>query len=282
MTPTTHALPCHFLEGEYTTAVAERYRDQVSPGPPSVSDTEAQIKASPITITAETQTPILTYAEAATQSAPPPRLKGKGKGKESQLPAPKIHLDRLAHIQAGLSYTLQGIEEKRLAAGPLKALGKTSSLVILTPHPGYNQYEDADKLAAFSSARGPSVSSSSMVTEGDIRQASKAYRSKALTAKGFGVVEPTRTISIHMATNGKRPPEILASISKSEPSACQCGRHSQDGRHITLDCLDFRDQRAALGSIKDWEDLDRLIWIQEEDGVNMMRWRLSSVSSTGR
>ncbi|KAF8436462.1 hypothetical protein BGX38DRAFT_1333018 [Terfezia claveryi] len=42
---------------------------------------------------------------------------------------------------------------------------------------------------------------------------------------------------------------------------------------ITFDCLDFNEQRAALGSIKDWEDLDRPIWIQEEQVIHKTKYQ---------
>lgn len=58
----------------------------------------------------------------------------------------------------------------------------------------------------------------------------------------------------------------LYKIGKADSSTCHYGHHTQDGRHITFDCPDHNSQRAALGSVKDWEDLDRLIWIQEEEG----------------
>lgn len=69
-----------------------------------------------------------------------------------------------------------------------------------------------------------------------------------------------------MAENRQRAHKYwLHRIVKSDTCACQCGHHTKDGRQITFDCPDFGDQGAALGNIKDWEDLDCPIWIQEVD-----------------
>lgn len=57
----------------------------------------------------------------------------------------------------------------------------------------------------------------------------------------------------------------LHKIGKAESDGCPCGHHiQQDGRHLTFDCPQFQEQRQAMGSIKDWEDPDRPIWIKKE------------------
>ncbi|KAF8437040.1 hypothetical protein BGX38DRAFT_1262316 [Terfezia claveryi] len=58
----------------------------------------------------------------------------------------------------------------------------------------------------------------------------------------------------------------LHKIGKSDSSVCPCGHQTQDGEHLIFHCPDISEQRTALGSIKDWEDLDRPIWVKEEDG----------------
>lgn len=109
----------------------------------------------------------------------------------------------------------------------------------------------------------------SVVMEVGIRMLSKeqaAQRSSARTAPGFGVRRPEWNRHAMSAYTWLRTDKGPQKHWLHKSSTCQCGHHTQDGRHITFDCPNFRDQRAALGSIKDWEDLDRPIWIQEEEG----------------
>lgn len=51
---------------------------------------------------------------------------------------------------------------------------------------------------------------------------------------------------------------------KADSSACECGYYTESGHHVTFNCPIYHEQRQALGNIKEWEDLDRPIWIKEE------------------
>ncbi|RPB27262.1 hypothetical protein L211DRAFT_866125 [Terfezia boudieri ATCC MYA-4762] len=131
--------------------------------------------------------------------------------------------------------------------------------------------EEADKPAAFASALGQFSLQEQTVTEGGIRQASKDLCSKARTAPSFGVRRPEWNccaLSAYTWPRTDRGPQKywLSQNWQSRAAESSSCPHTQDGQHITFVCPVYNDQRSALGGIKDWEDLDRPIWIKEEEG----------------
>ncbi|KAF8451226.1 hypothetical protein BGX38DRAFT_1269491 [Terfezia claveryi] len=112
-----------------------------------------------------------------------------------------------------------------------------------------------------------------IVTEGGIRQALKATRSQARTVAGFAIRRTAwnrHALSTFTWCRTDKGPQRawLHKIGKAESSVCPCVHHTQDGWHLVFVCPLLHAYRQALGSIKDWEDLDRPIWIEEEEEDN--------------
>lgn len=144
-----------------------------------------------------------------------------------------------------------------------------TSISWVRSHIGVKGNEEADELAALASARGQFIVQEPLVTEGGIRQASKASRAKCRTAPGFGVRRSDwnrQALSAYTWLRTDRGPQKswLHKIGKSETSLCSCGHHTENGHHLTFECPLFLEQRKTLGNVRDWEDLDRPIWVKED------------------
>lgn len=144
------------------------------------------------------------------------------------------------------------------------------ALLILQLHIGIEGNEEADRLAAFASALGQISLQTSLVTEGGIRQLSKAQRSRAKTASGYGVRRPEwnrHAMSAYTWLRTDRGPERqwLHKIGKEGQQHANAVTKHKSGRHIVFDCPEYSEQMKALGNIENWEDLDRPIWIAEEE-----------------
>ncbi|KAF8422182.1 hypothetical protein EV426DRAFT_706328 [Tirmania nivea] len=122
-----------------------------------------------------------------------------------------------------------------------------TNIAWVRSHIGIPGNEVADKKAAFSSTLVPT----------ELKGDTASWNRHALSAYTW------------LRTDRGPQKQWLHHIGKADSAACTCGYHTQDGTHLTFNCPDFQPQRTALGSIKDWEDLDRPIWIEEEDGE---RW----------
>lgn len=145
-----------------------------------------------------------------------------------------------------------------------------TSVSWVRSHIGINGNEEADRLAAHASALGQFTVQEPTVTEGGMRQASKTLRSRARTAPGSGVSRcewNRHALSAYTWLRTDRGPQKwwLHKIGKADTSSCQCGHHTENGHHITFECPLYHIQRQAMGNIKEWEDIDRPIWIKEED-----------------
>ncbi|KAF8415586.1 hypothetical protein EV426DRAFT_663716 [Tirmania nivea] len=139
-------------------------------------------------------------------------------------------------------------------------------------HIGIEGNEKADKLADFGSALGQVSLSQPVITEGGIRQLSKASRSQHRTVRSFGIRRSAwnrQSLSAYTWLRTDRGPQgsWLHHIKVIDTPACpSCLHPIQDGRHVTFHCPEYTRQRTILGDIRDWEDLDHPIWIEEEDG----------------
>lgn len=104
------------------------------------------------------------------------------------------------------------------------------------------------KLASFAS--GQFSLQEPTVTEGGIRQTSKALLSKARTARLRNKttrVEPPRSISIHLALNEPRPTKLLASQYRQSRIQCLQLRISHPGwtiYNLRLPCLQRPESRS--------------------------------------
>ncbi|RPB18667.1 hypothetical protein L211DRAFT_718874 [Terfezia boudieri ATCC MYA-4762] len=99
---------------------------------------------------------------------------------------------------------------------------------------------------------------------------SKAARAETRTAPGFGVrrCEWNRhALSAYTWLRTDRGPQRywLHRIGKADTSSCQCGHHTENGFHIVFECPLYDTYRRHLGGAKDWEDIDRPIWVRVEE-----------------
>ena len=154
-----------------------------------------------------------------------------------------------------------------------QALGLDTGISWIRAHIGIEGNEIADRHATFESHRGQIRGEEGIVTEGGIRQASKATRAEARSKVAFGkgrLVEwRRRALSAYTWMRmGKGPQkEWLHRIHTSDDPSCPCGAPAQTGEHIVWHCHLHNEarRRNRVHLTTCWEDLDDPIWVPNDD-----------------
>jgi len=150
--------------------------------------------------------------------------------------------------------------------------GETDTAIAwIRSHIGIPGNEQADRAANFASILGDISSSEDVVTEGGIRQISRAARGTFRHQSGFGKRRSdwhrhTITGYTWMRTNRGPQKSWLYHIGKTDDPRYPCGHGVQDGDHITFECPQLDTIRKdLLGPRKTWEELDDPNW-RKDDG----------------
>ncbi|KAF8428206.1 hypothetical protein EV426DRAFT_705109 [Tirmania nivea] len=115
--------------------------------------------------------------------------------------------------------------------------------------------EEANKLATFASALGQISLQEPTVTEGGIRQLSKAHDRRQGPPLDTVLDGQSGIVTPYQLTHGSLI-RALASV----------GTIPRMANILLSTAPNTMTRELTLGGIKDWEDLDCLIWIQEENG----------------
>ena len=151
--------------------------------------------------------------------------------------------------------------------------GQVLGISWIRAHIGIAGNETADHRATFESHRGQIGGERGIVTEGGVRQASRAARveARSVTTYGKGRLVGWRRRALSAYTwmrTGKGPQrEWLHRIRASDDPSCPCGATVQSGEHIVWHCHlhDEARRRNRVHLTTHWGELDDPIWVPNDD-----------------